>query len=281
LAAGLDVLFVSDHDSVANHQRLQAIADRLGMPFLPGIEISTSWGHFNAYPIDPGAQLTIDTGNTTIGAVFAEARRMGAQVVQVNHPFIPFGYFTSVKAGVAPGGFDPAFDLVEINASVTADDDKVLKAAWDFWNAGERHYLSAGTDVHDVWNDLSGRVRAFAHVDGPLTALSFARALKAGHGYVTYGPLVYPDHMFGDTVGVTPGRQFTLGFDLQAADGLKQVSLISRGVVVKAIDFPPSARTAHVEFPQTADRATWYALIVEDAAGRRAYTDPIWISVPK
>ena len=209
---------------------------------------------------------------------------MGAQVVQVNHPFIPFGYFTSVKAGVAPGGFDPAFDLLEINAGVPADDDKVLKAAWDFWNAGQLHYLSAGTDVHDVWNDLSGRVRAFAHLssqDGALTALGFARALKAGHGYVTYGPLVYPDHMFGDTIVVMPGRQFTLGFDLQAADGLKRLSLISGGAVIRAIDFPPSERSAHIAFPLTADRANWYSLIVEDTGGRRAYTDPIWISVPK
>lgn len=284
LAAGLDVLFVSDHDSLANLKVLQAIADRRGVPFLPGIEISTSWGHFNAYPIDPGAQFTIDTGNTTIGAVYAEARRMGAQVVQVNHPFIPFGYFSSVKAGVAPGGFDPAFDLVEINASVPADDDKVLKAVWDFWNAGERHYLSAGTDVHDVWNDLSGRVRAYAHLgaqDGPLAAISFSRALKAGHGYVTYGPLVYPDHMFGDTLAVSPGRAFVLGFDLQAVGGLKRVSLISRGAVVKVIDFAASVRTAHVDFSQTAARATWYALIVEDRGGRRAYTDPVWITVSR
>lgn len=284
LAAGLDVLFVSDHDSVANHQPLQAIADRRGVPFLPGIEISASWGHFNAYPIAPGAHLAIDTSNTNVGAVFAEARRMGAQVVQVNHPFIPFGYFTSVTANVAPGGFDPAFDLLEINASNTGDDDKVLKAAWDFWNAGQRHYLAAGTDVHDVWNEVSGRVRTFAHVgaaDGQLTALSFSGALTAGHAYVTYGPLVYPDHMFGDILAVRPGRRFMLGFDLQAADGLKRVSLISRGVVVKTIDLASSARAAHVVFPLTAARATWYALIVEDAGGHRAYTDPIWTAVPK
>ena len=38
--------------------------------------------------------------------------------MQVNHPFIPFGYFTSLAAGVAPGGFNPHFDLIEINSSV-------------------------------------------------------------------------------------------------------------------------------------------------------------------
>jgi hypothetical protein len=281
LAAGLDVLFVSDHDSVVNHPLLQAIADRRGVPFLPGIEISPSWGHFNAYPITPGARLTIDTSNTTVQAIFAEARRMGAQVIQANHPFIPFGYFTSVKAGTAPGGFDPDFDLLEINASVPADDDKVLAAAWAYWNAGQRYYLSAGTDVHDVWNDLSGRVRMFAHPDAPLTALSFTQALKSGHAYVTYGPLIYPDHMFGNSFSVAAGQSFTLGFDLQAADGLKRVALISQGTPVKTLDLAASGRMAHITFPLTTDRPTWYALIVEDTAGHRAYTDPIWIALSK
>ena len=104
LAAGLDLLFVSDHDSTVNHGALQAIADRRGMAFIPGIELSASWGHFNAYPLLPGQQLNIDTGTATIDEIIKEGRRQGATVVQVNHPFIPYGYFTSVSAGVAPGG---------------------------------------------------------------------------------------------------------------------------------------------------------------------------------
>jgi hypothetical protein len=279
LAAGLDLLFVSDHDSLANLAPLQAIADRRGVPLLGGVEISTSWAHFNAYPIKPDAQFAIDTSSTNVGAVFGAARRMGAQVIQVNHPFIPFGYFTSVKAGVAPGGFDPAFDLLEINAANPGDDDKVLAALWDDWNAGRPYYLSAGTDVHDVWNQLSGSVRAFAHLDGPLTADGYARALKAGHGYVTYGPLVYPDHMFGDTITLRPGASSALGFDLQAISGLRRVSLVSGGAVVRTLAL--SGRTAHVAFPLTAEKAGWYALIVEDEKGARAYTNPIWVSVSR
>ena len=54
LAAGLDLLFVSDHDSTANHAPLQQIADRRGMPFIPSLELSPSWGHFNAWPLQPG-----------------------------------------------------------------------------------------------------------------------------------------------------------------------------------------------------------------------------------
>src|SRR6202012_4992000 len=77
-AAGLDLLFVSDHDSTVNHQALQAIADRRGVAFIPGIELSASWGHFNAYPLLLSQPLAIDTATATIDEILREGRRQGA-----------------------------------------------------------------------------------------------------------------------------------------------------------------------------------------------------------
>ena len=279
LAAGLDVLFVSDHDSTVNHRTLQAIADRRGVPFIPSVEISTSWAHFNAYPLRLGEPLAIDTSRTDIGAVFAEARRLGAQVVQINHPFIPYGYFASLDAGVAPGGWNPGFDLVEINAANIGDDPKVLAKLAAFWNRGDRYYLTAGTDTHDVWNYLSGQVRMFAHLDGPLTPATFAVALKAGHAYATYGPLIFPDQMFGDDLKVIPGAPLALGFGLKAVDGLKSVSLVGRDGVVATQDLSAAGRETHVAFKVSTPVSTWYALTVEDQGGHHAYSNPIWVDV--
>jgi hypothetical protein len=277
LAAGLDLLFVSDHDSTVNHAALQAIADRRGMAFIAGIELSASWGHFNAYPLLSGKILEIDTATATIDEIFTEGRRLGATIVQVNHPFIPYGYFTSVIAGVAPGGFNPMFDLMEINAAEPADDMKVLQTLWNFWNAGHHYYLGAGTDTHDVWQDESGAVRTFAYIDGAVTPQSFAQAVKAGHAYVSFGPLVFPSVMFGDELKVKPGDSFVLGFDLKSVAGVKQAELISGGAVLKSESFPNAPQEVHVDFPLTTRRAAWYALIVQDAQGRKAYTDPIWV----
>jgi hypothetical protein len=279
LAAGLDVLFVSDHDSTVNHATLQAIADRRGMAFIPGIELSASWGHFNAYPLLLGRPLGIDTGTATIDDIIKEGRRQGASVIQVNHPFIPYGYFTSVSAGVAAGGFNPSFDLIEINAAAPADDVKVLKTLWSFWNAGHHYYLTAGTDTHDVWHDESGAVRAFAHIEGQVTANAFAQALKAGHGYVTFGPLIFPSVMFGDELKVKPDEPFSLGFDLQSVAGLKQVELIGRGAVLQTKTFDVAVQQDYVDFPLITPRSTWYSLIVEDQGGHKAYSDPIWVDV--
>ncbi len=277
LAAGLDLLFVSDHDSMANHAVLKAIADGRGMAFIPGIELSASWGHFNAYPLLANQTMAIDTATASIDDIIKEARREGATVFQVNHPFIPYGYFASIAAGVAPGGFNPAFDLIEINASAPADDGKVLQTLWNLWNAGHRYYLAAGTDTHDVWRDESGSVRTFAHVDGAVTPTAFAQALKDGHGYVTFGPLVFPSVMFGDELKVKPTAPFVLAFDLKSVDGLKQAELIGGGSVLKTESFAGAPREVHIDFPLSTSRATWYALTVEDARGHKAYTDPIWV----
>jgi hypothetical protein len=278
LAAGLDLLFVSDHDSTANHAPLQQIADRRGVPFIPSLELSPSWGHFNAWPLQPGQKLAIDTSTATIDQVLAEARRQGALVVQSNHPFIPYGYLASLDAGVVPGGFNPAFDLAEINSDVPFD-AAVLRALWQFWNAGHRYYLAGGTDVHDVWNHESGRLRTFAHIEGKPTPGAFAEAVKAGHAYVSYGPLLEPSVMFGSDLKVARDAHFVLPFKLKSVAGLKQARLINAGSVVatKVLDNAP--REASVEFPLTAARSTWYSIEVEDRTGNKAYSNPVWIDV--
>jgi hypothetical protein len=277
LAAGLDLLFVSDHDSTVNHAPLARIAAQRGVPFIPGIELSPSWGHFNAWPLTPGQKLAIDTSTASIGQVFAEGRRQGALVIQVNHPFIPFGYFTSLAAGVAPGGFDPRFELIEINATVPADDVKVLHALWDFWNGGHHYYLSGGTDTHDVWSEESGRVRTFAHLDGPVSARSFAESVRRGHGYVSSGPLIFPAAVFGTALKVRPGEPFTLGFDLASVAGLASARLVGNAAVLENRSFADAPRETHAEFRLSTARPAWYALEVEDRGGGKAYTDPIWV----
>jgi hypothetical protein len=279
LAAGLNLLFVSDHDSNANHAALLKIATARGMPFIPGIELSPSWGHFNAYPLTPGAQLAIDTSTASVAEVLQEARREGATIVQVNHPFIPFGYFSSLAAGVAPGGFDGDFDLIEINSTVPNDDANVLAKLWELWNQGKRYYLTAGSDTHDVWNEQSGRVRTFVHLEGAVSAQSFAAGLKAGHAYVTYGPLIFPAVMFGSELQVTRGKSFPLRFALGSVAGLKKAELIGDGAARQSRTFPGAPLKARADFTVSAQQPGWYALVVEDQAGRKAYTDPIWVTL--
>jgi len=278
LSAGLDLLFVSDHDVAVNQPALQNIADERGVPFIPSMELSPSWGHFNAYPLKLGEPMRLEMSKATVQEVFAEARRLGATLIQVNHPYDPGeGYFASLDRGVATGGADPDFDLLEINGAQPDKDGKTLASAWNYWNQGRRYYLSAGSDTHDVWNSVSGDARVYVHVNGQLTTQSFLDGLKQGRAFVTHGPLIVPDHMFGDTLKLKAGEGAALGFELEAVAGLTQVTVIRQGVPVNTVAYKGES-TAHMTIPVSGSSPGWYALTVEDAAGGKAYTDPIWVA---
>jgi hypothetical protein len=278
LAAGLDVLFVSDHDSTVNHHVLQGIAEERGVPFIPSIELSPSWGHFNAYPIKLGAAMNLEMNKATVQDVFAEAHRMGAEFIEVNHPYNPGeGYFASLDRGVASGGFDPDFDFLEINGAESDKDEKTLAVARKFWGDGKRYYLAAGSDTHDVWNSHSGAARVYVHVNGPLTADKFLKGLKQGHAFVSHGPLVFADPLFGETAVLKGGRA-DLTFRLEAVAGLKRATVICQGQPAKVVDYGGHETTSHLEFVATVPG--FCALTAEDALGKTAYTNPIWVDAP-
>jgi hypothetical protein len=96
---------------------------------------------------------------------------------------------------------------------------------------------------------------------------------------VSYGPLIEPRTMFGDDLKTTAGAPFDLAFRLESVAGLARVSLIENGRVRRVRRFPGAPRRTNVDFRVAVRHAGWFALIVEDAAGRRAYTDPIWVDV--
>ncbi len=280
LAAGLDLLSVTDHDSTVNHKALADVAESRGMPFIPSIEFSPSWGHFNAYPLALGEPIQIDTSTATAAEVMAEARRLGADAIQVNHPFIPYGYLASLEAGVVPGGFAPDFDLLEMNGE--GDDAAVFERARQLWSQGQRIYLAGGSDAHDAWNDDTGAARAYVHVPGGVSTEGYVANLRTGRAYITRGPLIVPEVMFGSDLRIAPGQKRTLGFDLTAANGLVRATLVGPDGDIASESFDGQPMTTAAAFAVTGEAETagadWVALTVEDADGKIAYSNPIWIS---
>jgi hypothetical protein len=83
--------------------------------------------------------------------------------------------------------------------------------------------------------------------------------------------------MFGSDINVKPGVPFPLAFGLRSVTGLKQVKLIGAGNVAFTQVFSDGPSEARVEFEPTATGHTWYSIEVEDVAGLKAYSNPIWI----
>jgi hypothetical protein len=80
IAAGLDFLAVTDHNTAAHHVELPAIGRRFGIGLLPGQEVTTESGHANAF----GAIGAIDFRRPAAGWVSEVAARGG--LLSINHP---------------------------------------------------------------------------------------------------------------------------------------------------------------------------------------------------
>ncbi|WP_371406655.1 CehA/McbA family metallohydrolase [Kribbella sp. NBC_00662] len=80
LSAGLDVLAVTDHNTVAHHAELPALSNRFGIGLIPGQEVTTDTGHANAF----GEIGVIDFRRPASTWVSEVARRGG--LLSINHP---------------------------------------------------------------------------------------------------------------------------------------------------------------------------------------------------
>jgi hypothetical protein len=275
LAAGLSVTFVSDHDSTKNNAVIKALSDKRGVPFIPSIEISASWGHFNAFPIETGAQLSVDPGVDDIHSIMKDARRMGATVVASNHPYIPYGYLSSLETNTAPGGFNPGIDLFEINAGV--DYMTVVEKARKLWSEGLPYYYTAGSDTHDVWNQTSGLNRMFVYTGSKPNAKAFAQAMKNGRSYASFGPVIYPQNiMFGDTIKLAKNQPQSIRFDLLSVNGLKSVQLIGNDGVISQQTLSGEHASVVFAVPQ---KSGWVSLVVADNKEHKAFSNPIWLKM--
>jgi len=82
-AQGLDVLAVTDHNTVSHHAFLAAAGHHAGVLLLPGQELTTDTGHANCF----GDVGWIDFRRPA-GEWLADAERRGA-LLSVNHPWAP------------------------------------------------------------------------------------------------------------------------------------------------------------------------------------------------
>ena len=281
LAAQTDLAFVSDHDSVARHRAVKEFANQRNLPFIPSVEISPMWSHFNVFPLPMGYEKLHSTG--TASEIFETARELEDVVIQINHPWISYGYYNAQNNDSIPGGYDNDYDVVEIRKQkIKNSDKKTINKLYNLWNQGKEKYMVGNTDIHDIESNTTGYIRTFANVEGDLTAETFSAAVKEGNSFVSRGPLVYPEKDFGQTYQLENGV-FELSFEAAAAKGLKEVHVVKEGEKIKSrllssqyVDLE-EVEEKEYEFYLPTSEDTWYSLIIVDKAGNHLYTNPIWV----
>ncbi len=283
LAADLDVAFISDHNTVDGHALFAETARARGVPALLSQEVTTRhWGHFSPYGLDEGRGVSFDFEKRP-GALFAEARASGAQVIQVNHPYWPgIGYFELEGRPL----YLPSFDAVEVfNGPFSAGDRRTIHRMYGFWDEGRHYVATAGSDDHD-WEKLDlayGTPRTYVRLEEALTTASFVAALKAGRAFVTYGPLIYltldGEAEPGDTLRRRAGEAVEVRARVQGVDPLDGLvaEVVRNRTLVERVPLFGHDQAVALE-DAAPEGGGWYALRVLDRRGRYvALTNPVWV----
>lgn len=118
------------------------------------------------------------------------------------------------------------------------------------------------------------------YVESELTAERWLASLKAGHAFVTHGPMIRfianEKAIPGTTLELKAGESVRFRADLQSVTPLKRAVLIKDGEVLRTFDLEGMETT--IEFTDTPEVKTWYVLRVYAEDGDQALTNPIWVS---
>jgi Tol biopolymer transport system component len=144
--------------------------------------------------------------------------------------------------------------------------DAPLQVWYRILNSGFRIPVTGGEDsisnLHDV--ELVASVRGYFHLGSQrLTWANWMKALLAGRGFVTNGPLIEftaGGRMPGEELAVAKGGRVPIKADVVSIAPLERVEVVRNGVVVHSATLSADKRRATVDFVATADESGWYSV---------------------
>lgn len=199
---GIELAVATDHN---HHTEMKPAAHRMEVDahFTPmmGNEVTTRWGHYNAYPVAPGSELP-DSSLSEAWSLFESIRsRTGASIIQLNHP-------RNVHSGFSPTSPDNfraltgenlregrpfEFDAMEILTSAALQSD-LMRPVKD-WFALLNHGLPVvgvgSSDTHDVSRMILGQGRTYVRMEDSVPSRisqdAFVEAMRQGRATVSFG----------------------------------------------------------------------------------------------
>jgi len=169
---GIELAVATDHNHHTDYAPMVAASD-LSDRFTPviGNEVTTKHGHFNAFPIAPGASVVDHNEENWAKLIPAIRATAGVQVITLNHPrdlhsgFVPLG---GVQFNPITGKHRQAdalrIDAIEVITSAAMQSDiHLLYRDWfALLNRGHRIAAIGSSDSHDVSRFILGQGRTYA-----------------------------------------------------------------------------------------------------------------------
>jgi hypothetical protein len=167
-------------------------------------------------------------------------------------------------------------DFLELAQFCVPEGPLPVQHYYHFLDMGFRLTALAGSDF--PWCGVGfaqiGNARFYVHTDGPLTFASYMSALKAGHTFVTTGPmlsLTVNGKLPGDTVDVAPGTRVHVV--AEAMGNVSRVQIIGHGKVLA------ESQGKRVEADVTASHGIWIAARCDGDRTQVAHTTPVYVTV--
>jgi hypothetical protein len=266
-AAGLDFLGVTDHNNVAHHASYGAGGGGGEPIVLPGIEVTTYGGHWNAWGTDRWWEFR-EPESDAVERTMRAAMASGA-VVSICHPK-PFGppWEYSNEGG---------FHAIEVWNGPWAQLNAASLKRWDgLLRRGVRCVAVGGSDTHYLkrgnaplrHQDAIGTPTTWVHVDGEPTVSAILAALRDGRSFLSEsprGPQLYlqPDRggVGRVSVEVRDGAGATLM--VLSDSGPLDAAPVNDAAWDRAFDVPAGVRYVRAQ-------------LVAANGDMRALTNPIW-----
>ncbi len=297
LGEGVELAVATDHDHNTDYgPTLTARGGTKRMTAIVGNEVSTSIGHFNAFPLDPQRPV-IDSSERDARELFriirAEPNAHGViPIVQVNHPrWEGIDYFGKFALDPVTGetdaeAFDWSFDTIEIfnsNEGYGYDDEETRRDSGNrYWvlgewfrmlNTGRRAFAVGNSDSHTVHATFAGYPRNYVRYEGPASpdvdVPAVLRGIRAGQMSTTTGPFVelsVGGQLSGGRAVAEEGR-VVVGVRVQAASWIDcdRVRLVVNGDVVETWPVAPGRSALRFEKSHSLMLAAdaWVTVLVE------------------
>lgn len=254
---GIELPIATEHNRHADYEEA-AVKTGMRKYFTPvrGNEVTTARGHFNVFPVEPGA--TVPDSKLTAWPDLIRAMRgvSGVNLVLLNHPrsihnkfrpFDPANYNTA--SGENPAGLDFGFDAMEVvNSGAQQSDFMLVTRDWfSLLNRGHRITAVGASDSHDVSRFIVGQARTYiVGDDADPSRLNIDQAcenLRAGRAIVSMGllPMITVDERFGPgDLADAKGRSIQIEVKVLGPSWVtaERVELFVNGASAKVFEIP-------------------------------------------
>ena len=249
---GIELAIATDHNHHTDYAPIAAsvgVADRFTS--IVGNEVTTKHGHFNAFPIQPGAAVVNHNEQDWAKLLPAIRATPGVKVITLNHP-------RDVHSGFVPLGgmqFNPTtgkhrhadaldIDAMEVITSGAMQSDiHLLYRDWfALLNRGHRIAAIASSDTHDVNRFILGQGRTYvAAKDGNPAQLDLDevwRSYQEGRLLVSLGlmtTLKVDDHFTVGDLATGLGAQIKLEAVVSGPAWVKadRLELYANGILIR------------------------------------------------